>query len=163
MRHAGAPGGTAWTQPDLMDCLQLFVAVSLWWTLRLSPSLSNDMGAGIPEPPVATQLHITSCGLPWIYRAHHFPAQTNLRIRHVGASMLTKPTESTCRQFNPPQRLLLYNRATRDQEQRSPSTDRGWCIAGENTTRKLPIHQLSFQLHSNACISQFDTFQTNLF
>lgn len=28
--------------------------------LSFAPSLSNDMGAGIPEPPVAAQLHITS-------------------------------------------------------------------------------------------------------
>lgn len=49
MRHAGAPGGTAWTQPDLMDCLQLFVAVSLWWTLRLSPSLPLSVMTWGPE------------------------------------------------------------------------------------------------------------------
>lgn len=115
--------------------------------LSFSLSLSNDMGAGIPEPPAAAQLHITSCGLPWIYRAHRIPAQTNLRIRHVGASMLAKPTESTCRQFNPPQRLALYNRTTRDREQRSPSADRGWCIAGKKTDPEAALLSTGFNFN----------------
>lgn len=89
-----------------------------------SPTHHNDMGARIPEPPVAAQLHITSCGLPWIYQAHYFPPQTNCRIRRVGASMLAKPAESTRRQFNPPQRLTLCNRATREQEQDSSLADK---------------------------------------
>lgn len=107
--------------------------------LSFSPSRCNDMGTGIPEPPVAAQLHITSCGLPWIYQAHYFPVQTNCRIRRVGASMLAKPTESTRRQFNPPQRLTLYNRATREHEQESSSADSGRCMAGRSMTRKPPL------------------------
>lgn len=147
MRHANATGCTAWTQPDLMDGPQLFVAVSLCWTLCLSPSLPLSVMTWGPESLSLLWPHSCTsllCGLLWIYRAQHFPAQTNLWIRRVGASMLAKPTESTRRQFNPPQQLALYNRATRDQEQWSPSADRGRCIVGKSMTRKLPSPSTGF-------------------
>lgn len=126
-------------------------------------SLSNDMGAGIPEPPVGSH----SC----ISLLVGFCGPTNLTIslarptaKTSACSMLGKPAESTHRQFNPPQRLTLCNRATREQERRSPLADRGWSMAGKSTTRKPPFPPPALiSTFFNACISLFDTFQTNLF
>lgn len=52
-------GGTAWTSPDLMGGPQLFIGVSLCWTLCLSPSLPLSVMTWGPES--LSPLWLRSC------------------------------------------------------------------------------------------------------
>lgn len=142
MRYTTATRGTAWTQPDLMDGLQLFVAVSLCWTLRLSLSHPHSVMTWGPDFMSLLWPHSCTSLLVGFRGSTELTIFQSKRISESGAwlpACWLNPLKAHATSLIP---HSAWRSIIGPPGSMTSRTDRGLCMGGKTMTRKLPLHLL---------------------